>query len=210
MKYLTITVAFLAITGALISLRGLGWHPAGAQYVKTDDEPDGAVARVTDKSGDEAAALDVVFADAGERKDVSGDKLFARLAADCASHLYEKAKKQPGNVRLLEQAAAHYRACLSHEGTVEDPANLFADARKNLQQIEGLLASAKSREAAPKVALARTPASLTASQVAEQVNAVLAKLPASQPPSAASKKQDEEEQGFGPDGVTFSKERPGD
>jgi hypothetical protein len=206
MKYLTLAVAFLAITAALLSLRGLGWHPAGAQYVKTDDEPDCAVAHVTDK-GDEGAALDVVFANGGERKDAGSEKVFARLAADCAAHLFEKAKKQPDNVRLLEQAAAHYRACLSHEGTVE-AGGLFADARKNLRQIEALLASAKSREAAPKADLVRTPAS----QAVEQAFAALAKAPAPRPqPAPFSKKQDEEElPGFGPDGVTFSKERPGD
>lgn len=196
MKYLTIAVVFLGITGTMYSLRGLAWHPAGAQFVRTDNEPDAALPAIDGPSG-EGAALAVTLAKGEDRKPTSDEKLMARLAAECASHLFEKSKSQPDNVRLLGQAAAHYRACLSHEGTVDDAA-LFADARKNLEQIDKLLAAAKSR-----------PAPQHPTKVAEKAKDE-AKTTVKPAPAPVETKKKDEPLTFGPDGVQFRKERADD
>jgi hypothetical protein len=195
MKYLTIAVVFLGITGTLISLRGLAWQPVGAQYARTDNEPDAAALPAIDGPAGEGAALAVTLAKGEDKKSTSDEKLMARLAAECASHLFDKSKNQPDNVRLLEQAAAHYRACLSHEHTVDDAA-LFADARKNLEQIDKLLAVAKSR-----------PTQQPPAKIAEKAKAEKHDKPAPAP-VVQTKKQ--EPLMFGPDGVIFRKERAGD
>jgi hypothetical protein len=219
MKYLTFAAVFVGVTGALIGLRGLAWHPAGAQTGRSPHEMDGAAVRVSEKPGTEAAALDVAFANGDDVKDGGGEKLMARLAADCASHLYEKAKKHPDNVRLLEQAAAHYRACLSHEPTVEDAGALFADARKALEQIEKLLARAKTREADKRPAV--TPAPKGAEKPAEtkpadRPNVAVKKeeksapAPAPAPAPIPKAKEKEEALEFGPDGTLFRRQKGGD
>lgn len=217
MKYVSIAAVFVGITLVLMSLRGLGWHPVGAHPGRSPDEMEGAAVRVSDVTGTEGAALDVAFANNADAKDVTGsEKLMARLAADCASHLYERAKKQPDNVRLLEQAAAHYRACLSHEPTVEGAGSLFTDARKDLEQIEKLLATrAKGREEPKRVT---TPSPKAADKPAEKQKpadktAVAAKKeekPAPRPAPVEKAKEKEERLQFGPDGVIFRKQRGSD
>jgi hypothetical protein len=67
------------------------------------------------------------------------DLILARLALESAVCLRDKARRNPGDLRPLEQAVCHLHACLSHESTTSDPGSLFRDARRTLAEIEQLL-----------------------------------------------------------------------
>jgi hypothetical protein len=186
MKYLTLAAVLLGITAALATFRSLSYHSADAARSPEPILRSERAGRASlERPRPEGAALDFVPAEGG---DDSKEKQFARQAADCARHLYEKAKKQPDNVRLLRQAAAHYRACLSHEPTAGEVGSLFVEARRNLEQIEKMLARVSKRPA-PKAA-EKLPA------------AVLEEEPVARP---------REEPGlmFGPDGTVYRKVRGG-
>jgi hypothetical protein len=73
------------------------------------------------------------------------DLLLARIANESGTFLLSKAA---GDARRLRQAAAHFRACLAHEPTA-GAGTLFADARRNLEQAERLLAAANRPAPAP-------------------------------------------------------------
>src|SRR5262245_14600400 len=86
----------------------------------------------------------------------AGDLLLARIARDCGDHLLARAGSAPGDARLLNQAAHHYRACLAHAPSAGEGDPLFAGARRSLARVEGLLAEA--RPAAKRPVPAEPPA----------------------------------------------------
>ena len=194
MKSLSLAVAALAVTGALAVVRG-PWRSEAA--------PPAADAAFTTSPRPEAPP-DVVPAAGG---DALGERRMARLASDCAAQLYEKARRQPDNARLLEQAAAHYRACLSHEPTVADAGALFADARRDLEQIDKALARLKARPTA-KPAPVTAPAPAERLPVEADRDEEPAPPPAREPaPAAKAPARSGELQMFGPDGTLFRRQR---
>ncbi len=192
MKQLGIVVVVAALGGALFAFRGAFWQPAGAAGGRESaarlDRASG-----TDRPAPRAALAGVVPA-GGEGLDGSASgALLARLAAECGNHLFARLDKEPDNPHLLNQAAAHYRACLAHEPTTRDDA-LFAAVRKKLQQVERLQARLRADQApAPKSA----PAKRVETRPAP---------PPSPPEEAApapAKKAGEESRMVGPDGVSY-------
>ena len=67
--------------------------------------------------------------------DEKSDREFARVAVATGDHLLDRARQSPNDPHLLRQAAAHYRAALTHEPTVRD-ADLFAAVRAKLTGID--------------------------------------------------------------------------
>src|SRR5262249_28279977 len=100
------------------------------------------------------------------------------------------AERSPGDARLLNQAAHHYRACLSHAPSAGDADPVFAGARRNLQRVERLLAEARPSEKPPAPARAK---------LAAEPPAVSAKPnpEATRAPAPAGRKM------AGPDGVIY-------
>jgi hypothetical protein len=78
--------------------------------------------------------------------------LMARLSHESALCLLEKARRQPGDRRPLEQAACHLRACLAHESTVGEAGTFFPEARQKLSEIENQLALAPKPAPTPPAA----------------------------------------------------------
>lgn len=196
MKSLSLAVAALAITGALAVVRG-PWRSEAA--------PAAADAAFTTFPRPDAPHDVVPAADGG----ALSERRMARLAADCAAQLHEKAKRQPDNARLLEQAAAHYRACLSHEPTVADAGALFADARRDLEQIETALARLTSREP-PRPAPVTAPAEKPAERLPLEADKDEEPAPAPPPepaPAAKAPAKSGEPLMFGPDGTLFRRQR---
>jgi hypothetical protein len=192
MKHLCVAVALVAASGAALAFRGALWYAAAARA--PEEARAGGEARPTRERqpAPEAASLAVV--PAGGEKDAAGtDALLARLAAECGDHLLERARQQPDNPHLLNQAAQHYRACLDHEPTCRDAA-LFAGVRGKLEQVERLQArlAAKAR---PAPALRPAPPA-----PAEEKPAA---VPEGDSPPPAPVKVSAAGRMVGPDGVTF-------
>lgn len=133
MRAFTVFVVLVGLTGAVVALRG-AFVPAVDAARDTVAKRKAHQPGIDVKPPPEGAALPVV--------PVSDDTQtrLARLAAEAGRELLELARKQPDNPRLLEQAAAHFRACLSHESDATD-ASLFREARSRLAQIEKQLAT---------------------------------------------------------------------
>jgi hypothetical protein len=153
------TVAFFATFALVTALAACLHHGLrGSAEAARSSPEDVARAREARKaSPSETKGLSLANYTLNEQADPS-DLLLARVAHDCAVCLLEKSRRNPGEPRLLEQAAQHLRACLSHEpaGGQIDP--LFREARQQLQQVEKQLARGNkpAPDATPKEAKSPT------------------------------------------------------
>jgi hypothetical protein len=195
-KYLLLLLTFVAATGISLAFRHALHGPATASV--RNDEPRAepftpSAARPTnldkpvrsdDASGLRFAAVSAKSADAAEL-------LLARLAHDSGAYLLARAQADPGNTRLLQQAAAHFRACLTHEGA-GNAGTLFTDARSKLELSERLLAAAR-----------RAPANKSAEQPKVVASPAPAPAPAPLPvPPAAPRPTG---QTVGPEGIIYER-----
>ena len=118
-----------------------------------------------------------------------------RIAADCGNLLYEKALRSPDNPHLLNQAAQHYRACLSHEPTCRNAEALFRDARARLGQIERMAAQREG---------ARSGGGERKSPAEKDVEGGTPRIEATTPVEKPSVEKDEQKM-VGPDGVIYKR-----
>jgi hypothetical protein len=192
-RYLLLAGTFAAATGIGFGFRHvLSGAATASRDAEARPEPRArSTARHTDLDApaDEEVARGLRFAAAGSPADGDGAELLvARMAYDCGNFLLGRARQAPGSAHTLRQAAQHFRACLSHEGSVRDAGSLFADARRNLEVAERLLAEGN-----------RLPA-----RVAEQLPAPTPKVeagpaPEAGPPAPGSRVP----KMVGPDGVIY-------
>jgi hypothetical protein len=188
-KYLVLTVTFVAVTGVGFRFRQAFYGPATASSRNQGPRPEPLTPRSNRPISLDAAAPPkegVRFA-AGQAPADSADLLLARIAYDSGSYLLKRARATPGSARLLQQAAQHFRACLSHEDDAPENAILFGEARHDLAVAERLLAEAQ-RPAAPAPVRA-------------------APQPAPEPPPALPVTVPRQaEKMVGPDGVIYQRE----
>jgi hypothetical protein len=149
-KHLTVLLVLIAVTGVNLVFRSSLFNPAAASRsqhrtskpdrVSAIDQP-AAPAPAAAKQEDPTAVTPGVShcaIDLNRETAREGDAALARIAAECGNHLFEKARLAPDNPHLLNQAAQHYRACLSHEPTCPAAAALFREVRDRLDQVERL------------------------------------------------------------------------
>jgi hypothetical protein len=202
MKQLSVLVVLIAVTGATVAFRTLSYHPLEA--ARRPEQP-ALVERTSglDRRGvaqrplPEGAALPFVPASTTDGKE-SEDLVFARRAAEAGNQLLDKARRQPDNRRLLGQAAAHYRASLTHEPDAGKAGSLFADVRRKLAEVEALLAR-PAKPAAPAAAPLHSPRA-----EAEPATPVAPRAPIVAAPVTTKA---EESRMVGPDGVTIERIR---
>jgi hypothetical protein len=131
----------------------------------------------------------------------------ARLAHDSAVYLLEKAQRQPGNRRPLEQAAQHLRACLSHEPTTGEAGPLFREARQKLEEIEKRLALVQKPTSAKVEATPQAPSASAGTPQAPGASAGTGQVEPAPRREAGKAPQQERRSMVGPDGVPIRRAR---
>jgi hypothetical protein len=213
MKYLTLLATLLAATALGLAFRNGMYGPATAS-AGNNQPSDFALGlsparpvEPAERPRDVAAKAPAdLLGCAVEQRPGSSDLLLARIANECGSFLLQKAS--PADPRLLKQAAAHFRACLSHETSAGGAAPVFADARRKLEQAERLLAQANrpARVERPAPAPVARPAPTAAAPAAEKKTAAVPPPPAPRkeptPPAPRATARPEAVM-VGPDGVIY-------
>ena len=135
-KYLSLAVVLIVATGISLGLR----HAMSGTSEASRREPSGDRLdrlRLTDRMQSPVEGASLVVMPAGtDSADEKSDREFAGVAAATGDRLLDRARQSPDNPHLLRQAAAHYRAALTHEPTVRDAADLFADVRVKLIKLD--------------------------------------------------------------------------
>ena len=202
MKYLTLAVVLGAATGISIGFRyGISGTAEASRQEPSSDRLDRAAELVRLEGTLEGASLPMMPVGTG-LADEKSDREFARMAADTGDRLLNRARQSPYNPHLLRQAAAHYRAALTHEPTVRDAGDLFVMVRVKLIRLDLEIA----RLDRPGVAKPTTRASVPPAIVKTPSAVVKPKLPApfvSLPVIAKP-----EATMFGPDGVEIRRVGP--
>lgn len=214
MKYAILGVVLAIVTGVNLVFSGALYGPAEAARSPEAATAGVKAARITqpvpadrDRGKLEGDAINTLLAagTSGATSDGSG-LLLARTAANCGDFLRDKAKRQAGNKLLLRQAAAHYRACLTHEKTAHST-SLFRETRQKLADIERQLNTRPtpvvkrptgSEAKAALVTATPAPAVKTNQQAKPQPH------PITTPPRSPQKT---EEISVGPDGVIYKREK---
>ena len=135
-KYLCLGVVFVITTGLSVGFRH---GVSGTSKASRQERSGERLARLgpADRTQGpiEGASLTMVPAGTGST-DEKTDREFARGAASTGDRLMDRAKQSPDNPHLLRQAAAHYRAALTHEPTVRDAGDLFSTVRVKLTRLD--------------------------------------------------------------------------
>ncbi len=132
-KYLCLAVVFVITTGLSVGFR----HGVSGTSKASRQERSGERPGLSDplQRPIEGASLAMVLVGTGST-DEKTDREFARGAAATGDRLMDRAKQSPDNPHLLRQAAAHYRAALTHEPTVRDAGELFSTVRVKLTRLD--------------------------------------------------------------------------
>jgi hypothetical protein len=132
-------VALLVLIVTLLSILG--------RFTLPGDTP--AVQAPQIERAEPVASSALQFVQHSTQADDEAETLLARLAAQSGMYLLDQARKHPNRPALLRQAAAHLRACLSHEETLTESTALFQEVRKKLAEVESLLQASKSAPVVP-------------------------------------------------------------
>ena len=132
-KYLCLAVVFVITTGLSVGFR----HGVSGTSKASRQERSGERLGLSDplQRPIEGASLAMVPVATGST-DEKTDREFARGAAATGDRLMDRARQSPDNPHLLRQAAAHYRAALTHEPTVRDAGDLFSTVRVKLTRLD--------------------------------------------------------------------------
>ncbi|MFO0881220.1 MAG: hypothetical protein U0840_28185 [Gemmataceae bacterium] len=203
MKQLTFAVVLLACTGVGLAMRhAISGDSSAAPGRPTQDQLDRAAGLIEPSPIDrpesrrqgpsEGAALSLA---SGTKEAPASDLVFARIAAECGTHLLDRARRAVDNTQLLHQATLHFQASLGHESG-NDP--LFAEVRAKLAEIEKLRRRPRD-ETREKPTPAPKPAPAPAIQSASQKPSELKPPPT--PVAVPPKAQNNSAIMVGPDGV---------
>jgi hypothetical protein len=205
MKQLTFAVVLLACTGVGLAMRlAISGNSSAAPGRPSQDQLDRAAGLVEPSPIDrpasrrqgpsEGAALSLA---SGTKDAPASDLVFARIAAECGTHLLERARRAVDNTQLLHQATLHFQASLGHESG-NDP--LFAEVRAKLAEIEKLRRRPRDEIRAP-AAPAPKPASTPT--VPSKPSAATPVPPRPMPVAVPPKAENNSSLMVGPDGVPF-------